>query len=107
MQRRTSRTLSRAVIVAVFLAVGATIWQSWTAGTPGMSGVVQTSWGPLSPADRDMLVKVRMACLWEMSTGQQAQQQASNPAVKEAARKIAAEHVDLDQQVRDTADKLG
>jgi predicted outer membrane protein len=107
MQRRTSRTLSRAVIVAVVLAVGATIWQSWTAGTPGMSGVVQTSWGPLSPADRDMLVKVRLACLWEMSTGQQAEQQATSPAVKEAARKIATEHTDLDLKVRTVADKLG
>jgi predicted outer membrane protein len=95
------------VIVAVALAVGATIWQSWTAGTPGMSGVVQTSWGPLSPADRDLLVKVRLACLWEMSTGQQAQQQATNPAVKEAARKITVEHTALDAEVRDTADKLG
>jgi predicted outer membrane protein len=54
-----------------------------------------------------MLVKVRLACLWEMSTGQQAQQQASSPAVKEAARKISAEHQQLDQDVRDTADKLG
>lgn len=107
MQRRTSRTLSRAVIVAVILAVGATIWQSWTAGMPGTSGIVATQWGPLSPADRDLLVKVRLACLWEMSTGQQAEQQATNPAVKEAARKIAAEHTDLDQKVRDTADKLG
>ncbi len=107
MQRRTSRTLSRAVIVAVILAVGATIWQSWTAGMPGTSGIVATQWGPLSPADRDLLVKVRLACLWEMSTGQQAQQQATNPAVKEAARKISAEHTDLDQKVRDTADKLG
>jgi predicted outer membrane protein len=94
-------------MVAVVLAVGATIWQSWTAGTPGMSGVVQTSWGPLSPADRDMLVKVRLACLWEMSTGQQAQQQASSPAVKEAAAKISAEHDELDTKVRDIADKLG
>ena len=107
MQRRTSRNLSRAVIVAVVLAVGATIWQSWTAGTPGMSGVTQTTWGPLSPADRDMLVKVRLACLWEMSTGQQAEQQATSPAVKEAARKIATEHTDLDQKVRAVADKLG
>jgi predicted outer membrane protein len=95
------------VIVAVILAVGATIWQSWTAGTPGMSGVVQTSWGPLAPSDRDLLVKVRLACLWEMSTGQQAQQQATNPAVKEAARKITAEHTELDQKVREAADKLG
>jgi predicted outer membrane protein len=107
MQRRTSRNLSRAVIVAVVLAVGATIWQSWTAGTPGMSGVVQTSWGPLSPADRDLLVKVRLACLWEVSTGQQMQQQASSPAVKEAGRKITLEHTELDQKVRDVADKLG
>jgi predicted outer membrane protein len=107
MQRRTSRTLSRAVVAAVILAVGATIWQSWTAGMPGTSGIVATQWGPLSPADRDLLVKVRLACLWEMSTGQQAEQQATNPAVKEAARKISAEHTDLDQKVRDTADKLG
>lgn len=107
MQRRTSRALSRAVIVAVVLAVGATVWQSWTAGTPGMAGVVSTSWGPLSPADRDLLVKVRLACLWEMSTGQQAQQQATSPAVREATRKIFQEHTDLDQKVRDTADKLG
>ena len=107
MQRRTSRNLSRAVVVAVILAVGATIWQSWTAGTPGMAGVVQTSWGPLSPADRDLLVKVRLACLWEMSTGQQMQQQATSPAVKEAGRKISAEHTELDQKTREIADKLG
>jgi predicted outer membrane protein len=107
MQRRTSRTLSRAVIVAVVLAVGATIWQSWTAGTPGMAGVVQTTWGPLSPADRDLIVKVRLACLWEMSTGQQMQQQATSPAVREAGRKITLEHTELDQKTRDVADKLG
>lgn len=107
MQRRTSRNLSRAVVVAVVLAVGAAVWQSWTAGTPGMSGVVQTSWGPLAPADRDLIVKVRLACLWEMSTGQQMQQQATNPAVREAGRKISAEHTELDQKTRDIADKLG
>ena len=107
MQRRTSRNLSRAVIVAVVLAVGATIWQSWTAGTPGMAGVVQTTWGPLSPADRDLIVKVRLACLWEMSTGQQMQQQATSPAVREAGRKITDEHTELDQKTRDIADKLG
>ena len=107
MQRRTSRNLSRAVVVAVVLAVGATIWQSWTAGMPGMSGYTATQWGPLSPADRDLIVKVRLACLWEMSTGQQVQQQGTTPAVKEAGRKISAEHTDLDQKTRDIADKLG
>jgi predicted outer membrane protein len=107
MQRRTSRNLSRAVVVAVVLAVGATIWQSWTAGTPGITGVVQTSWGPLSPADRDLIVKVRLAGLWEMPTGQQMQQQASNPAVKDVGTKISNEHTELDEKVRVIADKLG
>jgi predicted outer membrane protein len=107
MQRRTSRTLSRALILAVILAVGATIWQSWSAGVPGVSGVVQTAWGPLTPADRDLIVKVRLAGLWEMPTGQQIQQQASNPAVREVGTKISAEHADLDLKVRGIADKLG
>lgn len=107
MQRRTSRNLSRAIVVAVVLAVGATIWQSWTAGMPGMSGVVATQWGPLSPADRDLIVKVRLACLWEISTGQQVQQQGTTQAAKDAGAKISAEHTDLDQKTRDIADKLG
>jgi predicted outer membrane protein len=107
MQRRTSRNLSRAVFVAVILAIGATIWQSWTAGMPGMSGVVATQWGPLSPADRDLLMKVRQAGLWEMPTGQQLQQQAANPAVRDVGAKLSAEHMELDQKVRDAADKLG
>ena len=42
-----------------------------------------------------------------MSTGQQVQQQGTTQAVKEAGRKISAEHTDLDQKTRDIADKLG
>jgi len=42
-----------------------------------------------------------------MSTGQQMQQQATSPAVKEAGRKISAEHTELDQKTREIADKLG
>jgi hypothetical protein len=42
-----------------------------------------------------------------MSTGQQVEQQGTTPAVKEAGRKISAEHTDLDQKTRDIADKLG
>lgn len=106
MQRRT-HTLRRAIVVVVALAVGAAVWQSWTAGTPGMSGVVRTTWGPLSPADRDLIVKVRLAGLWEMPTGQQMQQQASSPAVKDVGAKISAEHMVLDQATREVADKLG
>lgn len=113
MQRRTFPVPRRVAIVVALLAVvavlavGTMIWRSRAADDPGGSGVVETAWGPLTPADRDLLVMVRRTCLWEVSIAQQAQRQASSPAVKEATRKILAEHADLDQQVRDVADKLG
>lgn len=107
MLRRVPRNLRRAVLVAVLLAVTASVWQSWTSGTPGTGGYVQTAFGPLGPADRDLLVKVRLAGLWEQPTGQQAQQQASAAEVQEAGGHISGEHAQLDQRVREVANQLG
>ena len=103
MHTRTSRTLTRVMVVAVLLAVGASVWQFWTAWNPG---ITHTASGPLTPADRDLLEKVRLAGLWEMPTGQQMQQQAIMPAVKVVGSKITAEHMELDQKVRDAAGKV-
>jgi predicted lipoprotein with Yx(FWY)xxD motif len=36
------------------------------------TGVTRTKWGPLSDVDRELLVKVRQAWLWELSAAQQA-----------------------------------
>ncbi|GAA2544874.1 DUF4142 domain-containing protein [Pseudonocardia hydrocarbonoxydans] len=107
MLRRVPRALRTAVIVAVLLAISASIAQSWTSGTPGTAGYTQTEWGPLGPADRDLLVKVRLAGLWEAPTGQQAQQQASRAEVQTVGTNIHAEHVELDRLVLETADQLG
>ncbi|HXV93003.1 MAG TPA: DUF4142 domain-containing protein [Pseudonocardia sp.] len=107
MLRRVPRSLRRAVVVAALLAIAASVVQSWAAGSPGTGGYVQTAWGPLGPADRDLLAKVRLAGLWETPTGQQAQQQASSPEVREIGGHIAGEHVELDQKVREVADQLG
>ena len=112
MQRRTFPVPRRVAVVAALLAVvavlaaGTLILRSRPADTPGASGV-QTAWGPLTPADRDLLVTVRLTCLWEVSTTQQAQQQATSLEVRETSRKILAEHAGLDRKVRDAADKLG
>jgi predicted outer membrane protein len=95
------------VVVAVILAVSATVYQSWASGSPGTGGWVQTQWGPLGPADRDLLVKVRLAGLWEQPTGQQAEQQASSPEVKNAGLHISGEHGSLDEEVRKVANQLG
>jgi len=63
-------------------------------------GWVMTDTGPLGPADRDLLVKVRLAGLWEVPAGDDANRRAVSDKVREVGRKIAAEHRDLDQQVR-------
>ncbi|GAA3236278.1 hypothetical protein GCM10017691_34340 [Pseudonocardia petroleophila] len=107
MLRRVPRALRTAVIVAVLLAISASIAQSWASGTPGTAGYTQTEWGPLGPADRDLLVKVRLAGLWEAPTGQQAEQQASRAEVQTVGTNIHHEHVELDQLVMKTADQLG
>ncbi|MFD0686893.1 DUF4142 domain-containing protein [Actinomadura fibrosa] len=70
-------------------------------------GTTQTRWGPLSALDRLLLVKVRQAGLWEMPAGQQAQQRASSPRVKEVGNMIQQQHQVLDADTRTTAQKLG
>lgn len=107
MLRRVPRVLRVAVIVAVLVAAGASIAQSWLSATPGTAGYVQTAWGPLGPADRDLLVKVRLAGLWEAPSGQQAEQQATRTEVQDVGLKVHNEHVELDALVRETADQLG
>jgi predicted outer membrane protein len=75
-------------------------------------GVVAAGWtmtasGPLGPADRDFLVKVRQAGLWEAPVGRQAQDHAQSSRVKEVGAHLEHDHVTLDEQVRAVAAKLG
>jgi predicted outer membrane protein len=65
-----------------------------------------TRFGPLSPADRDLLVRVRLAGLWEAPAGTMAQQRAANPKIKEVGNHLATEHARLDEQVRSVASQL-
>ncbi|MEU8358877.1 DUF4142 domain-containing protein [Nonomuraea sp. NPDC048882] len=67
----------------------------------------QTSSGPLTAADRDLLIKVRQAGLWEMPAGEYAQTRAESQRVKEVGKLIMNEHMDLDLITRQTAKKLG
>ncbi|MFB9880189.1 DUF4142 domain-containing protein, partial [Planobispora siamensis] len=69
-------------------------------------GVVETEWGPLNSADRDLLVKVRLAGLWEIPVGRQAAERAARPRTRQNLGRIAHMHVDLDADVRRVAAKL-
>lgn len=97
------------VVLTVIGALSFAALQYWNGTQFGLlgQGFTQTEFGPLGPADRDLLIKVRQAGLWEIPTGQQAEQLGSSARVREVGRLLAAEHTDLDQQVRDVAAQLG
>jgi predicted outer membrane protein len=84
----------------------------WSAGPlgPGVAaasgGGTDTSWGPLTPLDADLLVRVRLACLWEQPAGEMAQTHTSDERVQVVGRTLAADHHRLDEQVRAAARKL-
>ncbi|MGI5246012.1 DUF4142 domain-containing protein [Dactylosporangium sp. CA-139066] len=76
-------------------------------GTDLPAGWTMTASGPLGPADREFLTKVRQAGLWEGPAGQMAQGRAADERVKEVGKQLAADHIGLDQQVRQVSAQLG
>ncbi|MER6128393.1 DUF4142 domain-containing protein [Streptomyces sp. NPDC001795] len=68
---------------------------------------VSTQYGPLSALDRDFVTRVRLAGLWELPAGQQAEQKGSTQAVRTAGEHLVAGHTFLDARVRDVAARLG
>ncbi|MBB4711801.1 putative outer membrane protein [Streptomyces luteogriseus] len=67
---------------------------------------LQTSYGPLSALDQDFLTKVRLAGLWELPAGRQAQSKGTTPAVRTAGRHLVEGHRFLDERVRDVAGRI-
>jgi predicted outer membrane protein len=73
-------------------------------GSPTTSGQQPE---PLTAADRDLLVKVRLAGLWEMPAGNLAARKGVTPRVREIGAMIGAQHRELDALVVQTAKQLG
>ncbi|MFB6939213.1 MULTISPECIES: DUF4142 domain-containing protein [Streptomyces] len=68
--------------------------------------IAQTSTGPLTEADRDFVVKVRAAGLWEYPVGKLALQKGTTQAVRTAGRHLVDGHAALDATDRRVAAKL-
>ncbi|WP_051830792.1 DUF4142 domain-containing protein [Streptomyces violens] len=77
------------------------------AGTDPDEGTVATRAGPLSALDRDFVTKVRLAGLWELPAGQQAQERGTTKAVRTAGDHLVTGHAELDRHVRQVAGQLG
>ncbi|MFE1288483.1 DUF4142 domain-containing protein [Streptomyces sp. NPDC058751] len=69
--------------------------------------IANPSSGPLTEADRDFVVKVRAAGLWEYPVGQLALQKGTTPEVRTAGEHLISGHAGLDATSRKIAKELG
>lgn len=94
-----AHTLSRAIAITV-IAVGLSL-SAAPAATAQIAyddpAVVDTQWGPLTQADRDLIAKVRLAGLWEGPTALEGIQRGSARKVREVAAQLHADHANLDE----------
>ena len=74
---------------------------------PPNTGLTDTGAGTISAADRDFVIKVRLAGLWEVPAGNMAQEKSENANVAKIGKAIAAQHVALDNLTMTAAKKLG
>ncbi|MEU0255249.1 DUF4142 domain-containing protein [Streptomyces sp. NPDC006184] len=68
--------------------------------------IANTQWGPLTESDRDFVVKVRAAGLWEYPVGQIGLQKGSSKGVLTASRHLIDGHAALDTTCRKIAPML-
>ena len=108
------RFVRRAVLASVLVAVLVSLVLAGRSPSSPQSlsalfggGTQDTRWGPLTASDRDLLIKVRQADLWEGPSGEQAAQRGTRASVREVGRKLGVEHAQLDADLRVVADKLG
>lgn len=108
--------VSRRMVGTVFVG-GALILTLSALAYPAMVGVETTSasqdrviantqYGPLTEADRDFVVKVRAAGLWEHPLGLMAMQRGTTPEMKEAGEHLVVGHARLDLACRKIASEL-
>jgi len=63
--------------------------------------------GAITPADKDFVIRVRLAGLWEIPASNMAQQKSDDPEIVKIGKLISAQHVVLDALDRADAKKLG
>ncbi|MBD0838388.1 MULTISPECIES: DUF4142 domain-containing protein [unclassified Streptomyces] len=108
---------SRSTAATVFVS-GALVLTLSALAYPAMLGVEKTStdqariiantpYGPLTEADRDFVVKVRAAGLWEYPLGEMSLERGTTEAMKEAGKHLIVGHAGLDEMCRKIAPELG
>ncbi|KPI10828.1 protein of unknown function DUF4142 [Actinobacteria bacterium OK074] len=102
------------IITGLAATLAALVFPVWSYSDRAGTGLatlnaqtVSTQFGPLSALDREFVTKVRLAGLWELPAGQQAEQKGTTEAVRVAGEHLVDGHTYLDARVRDVAARLG
>ncbi|MEO6083371.1 MAG: DUF4142 domain-containing protein [Umezawaea sp.] len=66
----------------------------------------QTPLGPISAADKDLLIKVKQSSLWEGPVGEEAQTRSQNQRVRDVGLQLAADHRKLDERLATLAGQM-
>jgi predicted outer membrane protein len=100
-----------AALAATLVAMAFPIWSYADRSGTGVNTLnattVSTRFGPLSAPDREFVTKVRLAGLWELPAGQQAEERGTTRSVRTAGEHLVEGHTFLDARVRDVAAQLG
>jgi predicted outer membrane protein len=95
------------IIAALTATLVALIFPIWSYADRAGTGLdtlnaqsVSTQFGPLSALDREFVTKVRLAGLWELPAGQQAEERGTTQAVKTAGAHLVEGHTFLDARAR-------
>ncbi len=94
------------LVVALLGTLDALPFPVWSY-TGRAAGTVPTRWGLLTAADRDLIVRLRLAELWQLPAAQQALELPPGGALKEAADQLIVGHTTLGRRVRMVARDLG
>jgi predicted outer membrane protein len=102
------------IVTGLAATLVALIFPVWSYSDRSGTGVdtlnaqtLSTRYGPLSALDREFVTKVRLAGLWELPAGQQAEERGTTKAVKTAGEHLVEGHTFLDERVREVASRLG
>jgi putative membrane protein len=110
---RSSRQLRRwlvgilAMVLVSLLAPAGAARAAGDVPVPPDTGLTDKGVGTISAADKDFVIKVRLAGLWEIPAGNMAQEKSDDPRIVTIGRTISGQHVVLDKLDRDVAKKLG
>jgi predicted outer membrane protein len=113
---RSSRQLQRwlvgilAIVLASLLApagVAHAAGPSQPVPVPPDNTLTDKGVGAITPADKDFVIRVRLAGLWEVPASNMAVEKSDDPRIVNIGKSIAAQHVALDALDRAAAKKLG